>query len=142
MVTSFKKIYWTEHSKIKMRQYSLSKIKILNLLHKPERVEQGIVPGTIALMRTNPAKFANAHRGASQNINNLKLPIRASFGKWQKITPKIKKAPGEVWIMYKDVKDSRKIISVWRYPGVTKPGEQIPVPQDIRNYIENSREFN
>jgi hypothetical protein len=133
MASSFKKIIWTEHSKIKMKQYGLSKIKILNLLHRPERAEQGIVPGTIALMKTNKL-FSN-----DSFKKNLRLQLKVKT----KFTPfRQKKSPGEVWLMYKDIRNQRKIISAWRYPGITKPGEQIPIPQDIRNYIENSKDFN
>ena len=112
-----KKIHWTEHSKIKMRQYGLSKSKLLSILYKPERKEQGIALGTIAVMKTN------------------KIYSKS----------KSKKTPGEVWIMYMDSKDMRKIISVWRYPGISKLGESIPIPEDIRIEIEskikNDNEF-
>jgi len=45
--------------------------------------------------------------------------------------------------MYKDIKkrdegNVRKIISAWRYPGVSKPGEAIPIPDDIKNEILNN----
>ena len=103
------KIFWTEHSKIKMRQYGLSKQKLLGILRRPERKEQGIVPGTTAVMKTNKV-FSRA---------------------------KQKRAPGEIWIMYKDTKDFRKIISAWRYPGISKPGEEIPIPPDIRRELLN-----
>ncbi len=109
MVQQYKKLHWTEHSKIKMRQYGLSKSKLMNILYKPERKEQGIVAGTKAAMKTN------------------KLYSKS----------KTKKAPGEVWLMYKDVKDIRKIISAWRYPGISRPGENIPIPEDIRQEILN-----
>ena len=95
---SFKKNFWTEHSKIKMKQYGLSKQKLLSILYKPERKEQGIAPGTAAVMRTN------------KSYSNKKKT----------------KALGEIWLMYKDVKDIRRIISAWRYPGISKPGEKIP----------------
>lgn len=105
----FRKIVWTDHSKIKMRQYGLSVSKLLQILRKPERKEKGIVDGTTAVMKTNKV---------------------FSLSK-----SKIKKAPGEIWLMYKDVKQGgeniRKIISAWRYPGISKPGETIPVPEDI-----------
>ena len=41
--------------------------------------------------------------------------------------------------MYQDIKNKnlRKIISAWRYPGVSKPGEEIPIPKDIRQEILN-----
>lgn len=40
-----------------------------------------------------------------------------------------KKHPYEVWIMVKDEKARRKIISAWRYPGITKASE--PLPEEI-----------
>ncbi|OGZ67730.1 MAG: hypothetical protein A3D35_03680 [Candidatus Staskawiczbacteria bacterium RIFCSPHIGHO2_02_FULL_34_9] len=114
MVEKYRKIQWTEHSKIKMRQYGLSQTKLINLIHKPERKEQGIVPGTKAVMKTNK----------SYSNNKLKLVVKKPY-------QNVKKSPGEVWLMYKDVKDERRVISAWRYPGVTKPGEEIPIPKEI-----------
>src|ERR1035437_1422312 len=108
MATSFKKISWTQHSEIKMRQYGLSKSKILGILRRPERKEQGIAPGTTAMMKTNKVFF------------KAKKVSLADAWRTQR------KAPGEIWLMYKDVKDFRKIISAWRYPGISKPGEAIP----------------
>jgi hypothetical protein len=120
MTFTFKKIHWTEHSKLKMKQYGLSKQKLLGILSRPERREKGIVPGTLAVMKTNKVFFRE-----------------------KKVTPasawKPRKAPGEIWIMYKDVKiatvPTRKIISAWRYPGISKPGEEIPIPEDIKQEI-------
>jgi hypothetical protein len=43
--------------------------------------------------------------------------------------------------MYKDTIDQRKIISVWRYPGVSKPGEEIPLPPDLKIEIMNNKNF-
>lgn len=126
MAISFKKLHWTEHSKLKMKQYALSKIKLLAILRVPERRELGIVPGTMAVMQTN-----------KKYPKNKKLPLVKN--KWQKqyvlAISNWRKAPGEIWLMYKDVKDFRKIISAWRYPGISKPGEEIPIPEDIRQEI-------
>ncbi|MDP2741182.1 MAG: hypothetical protein Q8O66_00630 [bacterium] len=115
----FKKLHWTEHSKIKMKQYGLSKQKILNILYKPERIERGIVPGTTAAMKTNKVFF-----------KEKKITLSNAWS-----APK--KTPGEIWLMYKDVKDIRRIISAWRYPGISKPGEDIPIPEDIRRELLN-----
>ena len=116
MAQVFRKLFWTEHSKIKMKQYGLSKQKLLGILYRPERKEQGIAPGTTAVMKTNKS-YSNSLQ-------------------------KKKKALGEIWLMYKDVKDPstgsgqvQKIISAWRYPGISKPGEEIPIPEDIRREI-------
>ena len=107
-----------------MRQYGLSKQKLLGILYKPERKEQGIVPGTTAVMKTNKVFFKAKQVTVKQA--------------WEKP----RKAPGEIWLMYKDVKNpstgsgqARKIISAWRYPGISKPGEAIPIPEDIKNDI-------
>ena len=117
MAEKYRKIYWTDHSKMKMRQYGLSKSKILNLLYKPERKEQGIATGTMAVMQTKKV------------YGNLKKPVLNSRT--------VKKAPGEIWMMYRDDEDTRKIISAWRYPGVSKPGEDIPIPREIREELLN-----
>ncbi len=130
LVNKFKKIYWTDHSKIKMRQYGLSISKLLGILRKPERKEKGIALGTTAVMRTNKV------------IKKTKPFFEKEKSKWQFS----KKAPGEVWIMYRDTKirgalgaiPTRKIISAWRYPGISKPGEAIPIPDDIRLELETN----
>ena len=127
MTSEYKKIYWTEHVKVKMRQYGLSKTKLLQLLHRPERKEEGIAPGTVAVMQTKKV-----------------------YSKPQKVfeVKKTLKIPGEIWLMYKDTDPStgsgqamRRIISAWRYPGVSKPGERIPIPQEIRKELLNHFEF-
>lgn len=114
-----KKLFWTKHSKIKMRQYRLSLQKLLGILAKPERKERGIVSGTIAVMRTNVVAA------------KTKPLFQVKKNKWQYG----KRFPGEIWIMYKDAKGERKIISAWRYPGKSKPGESIPIPEDIKEEI-------
>lgn len=116
MPVSFKKTLWTQHSLIKMKQYGLSKQKLLGILHKPERKEKGIAPGTLAVMKTNKTFF----KAKQVTLKNAWAP---------------KKAPGEIWIMYKEARSERKIISAWRYPGISKPGEEIPIPQDIRREL-------
>jgi len=113
----FKKIHWTEHSKIKMRQYGLSKQKIMGIIRKPERCEIGIAPGTLAVMKTNKIFF-----------KEKKITFKSAWKRPQK-------CPGEIWVMYRDDNNFRKIISAWRYPGVSKPGEEIPIPEDIRQEI-------
>ncbi len=78
-----------------MRFYHLSEQRVRRVLHSPKRIEEGIAPGTIAMMQ----------RAGSQ------------------------KHPYEIWTMLVKNKKGRKIISAWKYPGITKPGE--PLPQEI-----------
>ena len=105
--------------KLKMRQYGLSKMKLLNLLQRPDRKETGIADGTMAVMKSNKSFSPSTS-------------LRAG---------KTKKPNGEIWLMYKDNPSTgsgqaiRKIISAWRYPGVSKPGEEIPIPKEIREEL-------
>lgn len=100
-----KNLYWTQHSKMKMRQYSLSKSRVLRVLYNPNRKEKGIVPKTTALMQ----------------------PVSKT------------KKKGEVWLMYQDRRKMRIIITAWRYPGVSPIGEVIPIPEDIRQFLQSKK---
>ena len=39
------------------------------------------------------------------------------------------KHPSDIWVMIQETKVRRRIISAWRYPGRTKPGD--PLPEEI-----------
>ncbi|MEE8131520.1 MAG: hypothetical protein V3T98_00500 [Candidatus Paceibacterota bacterium] len=87
-----KTLFWTNHSKAKMRFYKLSEQRVKRVLNSPKRIEQGIAPSTIAMLQSAGSK----------------------------------KHPYEIWVMIQDKRDKRKIISTWRYPGITKAGEPLP----------------
>ncbi|PIR89362.1 MAG: hypothetical protein COU07_00480 [Candidatus Harrisonbacteria bacterium CG10_big_fil_rev_8_21_14_0_10_40_38] len=103
---------WTRHIKNKMMFYGISTQKIKTILKSPTRREEGIAPNTIAVMKRNDTK----------------------------------KRKEEIWVMYQ-TKEKRKkepsvytlvarqsqkiMISAWRYPGHTKAGAEIPIPEDI-----------
>ncbi len=104
-----KNFYWTSHVKNKMLFYRLSEQKIRTILKSPDRREEGIAPNTSAVMKRND-------------------------------TPKRKE---EIWVMLTDnekiknqssklqFKSKTVLISAWRYPGTSKPGKAIPIPEDI-----------
>lgn len=50
------KIFWTTHSKAKMRQYRFSEKRVLSILRHPTRKEEGIAPNTIASMQITGTK--------------------------------------------------------------------------------------
>jgi hypothetical protein len=98
-------ISWTKHSKEKMRYYQLSENRLKRVLRNPKRIEKGIAPNTTAIMQPTGTK----------------------------------KHPTEIWLMYQ-IKNSKnkkqktkviKIISAWRYPGVSPIGEPPPIPEDV-----------
>ena len=47
------------------------------------------------------------------------------------------KHPYEIWVMMQDSKTERKIISAWRYPGITKVEEKLPeeIMREIRSAL-------
>ena len=48
-----------------------------------------------------------------------------------------KKRPHEIWTMFAALKGGKKkIISVWRYPGTSPKGQEIPIPDEIREEVE------
>ncbi len=107
-----KNYYWTSHSKSKMLQYRISESKVKTILQNPARTESGIALKTIAVMKRND-------------------------------TPKRKE---EIWVMYQilsqnfhNVKlDRNIIISVWRYPGISKK-RNISVPEDTLAMLDKIR---
>ena len=98
------KVFWTTHSKMKMRQYRFSEKRVLKIFRKPDRKEHGIAPGTIAVMQKTGTK----------------------------------KHPTEAWLMYVVLKKPQgiKVISTWRYPGITPVGERPIIPEDTLEEIE------
>ena len=104
------KITWTKHSIRKMRFYGLSENRLKKVLRNPKRKEDGVAPETLAVMQRTGSK----------------------------------KHPTEIWLMYQPTaghpkanqpytyKPQRlKIISAWRYPGISPKGKEIPIPDDI-----------
>ena len=99
---------WTKHSEAKMHQYMLSESRVKRVIRSPLRVEEGIAPKTLASMQKAGSK----------------------------------KHPYEIWVMYVIQKskvgnenfklgNKIKVISAWKYPGITNPGDPIPIPPDI-----------
>lgn len=100
------KLIWTAHAAIKMRFYGLSEYRIKIVINSPKRIERGIASGTLGMMQPSGSK----------------------------------KHPYEIWTMIKDEKTKdgkvRRIISAWKYPGITKPGE--PLPPEIIAEIQEA----
>ena len=92
-----------------MRFYRLSEQRVRRVIHSPTRIEEGIAPTTIAMMQPNKVTSDRQHETWKQ----------------------------ELWVMIKEEKARRKIISAWRYPGMTRPGEPLPpeILRELRNIV-------
>ncbi len=116
------KYQWTNHVKEKMVYYGISEGLIKRIVRFPKRKEEGIAPGTTAVMQPTPSK----------------------------------KRPQEIWAMYKEIRQKAKgksqnqkaagldldipklrIISAWRYPGISPAGKKIPIPDEILQELES-----
>ncbi len=103
---------WTIHAQAKMRQYRLSPARVRRVLHSPRRTEEGVAPKTVAVMQPSSLK--------SKDV-------------WTQ----------EIWVMVQDGPAGRpkvrRVISAWRYPGVTKPRATAVLAAMRREYNEYSK---
>jgi len=108
-----KKIFWTQHAKEKMAFYGLSASRLLRVLTNPKRKEEGIAPGTVAQMV--PALIKRDRQGRQT---------------WR----------SEIWLMYEPLKGgAMRIITAWRYPGISPAREAIPIPDDIIEELKKEK---
>lgn len=113
------KYEWTQHAVFKMKQYGLTAQRVLRVVKNPQRVEEGIVKNTIAVMQPSSMSTKDGKRVWSREIwamyqikvKSEKLKVK-SFG-MQKI----------------------RLISAWRYPGVSPKRD--PIPEDILRELES-----
>lgn len=129
------KYVWTDHAKMKMRHYGLSGQRVVRVIRRPLRTESGVAgDNTVAVMQPQSVR-------------------RGDDGQ--------KTWSGEIWVMYKIVPNDQRarqkdvavadevmaaflarmapqtkrirVISAWRYPGKTAPGD--PLPGEILDEI-------
>ena len=88
----------------KMRYYGLTAQRILRVINHPVRIEEGIAENTTAVIQ--PAS------------------VNRKTGKWS----------SEIWAMYQLEKRKYKIISAWRYPGVSPKRNAVPeeIMEEVR----------
>jgi len=119
IVLAKNKIYWTEHAREKMRYYGLSENRVLRILRHPKRVEEGIAENTTAAM---------------QRAGSVKHPYEI----WMMYQKKVKRqnSKGKSKEDYfNNSEEQIVVISAWKYPGITKPGAEIPIPEEVRNEL-------
>ena len=130
--------FWTEHVKFKMRFYGLSEQKVLGVISSPKRKEEGIVEKTIAVMKPVSPKVVGGKEVWKQEVWVMyQLRRGGAISKSQFL---ISKQNSNYKIQISNVKKDQKtkygilntkykIISAWRYPGVSP--EKNPIPEEI-----------
>jgi hypothetical protein len=117
--------YFTLHSEYKMREYHLSRQRVIRIIRSPQRIETGIVENTVAVMQP-----ASTRRTGGEETWTQELWVM------YKIHPKIKNPNGNGGDILNQ--PELKIISAWRYPGVSP--ERDPIPSEILREIARGLE--
>ncbi len=138
------KYHWTNHVIGKMIYYGLSAERVKRVMRSPHRSEKGIAPDTIAVMC--PSKYVSRNLALRNNNEPARgEPKKPLFWKeeiWVMYTVKKISTPSletENWkLKINNFSQPRKvIITAWRYPGVSKIREAIPIPNDILEELKN-----
>jgi hypothetical protein len=115
------KYEWTQHSIIKMKMYGLTAQRVLRVIKSPVRKEEGVVEKTIAVMQPTSVSTKDGKRVWTSEIWAMYQIKRKSKG------------VGKLASVLQSNKI--KIISAWRYPGVSPKNN--PVPEDVIRELED-----
>ena len=122
------KYEWTNHCVKKMLFYGLSEARVRRVLKSPKRIEEGVAERTTAVMQPSSVKRVNKKEAWSQEI----------WVMYQEKSQKAKVQSQKSGHKDNDFVGRKKIIiSTWRYPGMTKPGKEIYIPEDTLLSLEN-----
>lgn len=117
------KYFWTEHAKFKMKYYGFGAQRILGVIRRPKRKEEGIVENTIAVMQPISPKTI-------KNKVVWKQEIWVMYQNHKTYNTKHKTEEKSISnTRYKIPNTKYKIISAWRYPGISP--QKNPIPEEI-----------
>lgn len=119
--------HFTLHSEYKMREYHLSRQRVIRIIRSPRRTETGIVENTVAVMQPASTKRTNGKETWTQEL----WVMYKVLGQGKLTKSKLEQALNQ---------SELKIISAWRYPGVSP--ERDPIPSDILQEIARGLEEN
>lgn len=112
--------HFTLHSEYKMREYHLSRQRVIRIIRSAHRTETGIVENTVAVMQPASTKRVNGKETWSQEL----WVMYKVMGEAKLTKSKLEKALNQ---------SELKIISAWRYPGISP--ERDPIPSEILQEI-------
>ena len=130
---------FTLHAQYKMKQYGLSEQRVRNVIRHPHRREEGIMPKTVAVMQ--PAGNAvRSHAGKPVwkqeiwvmfTVKNQESGIKNQERGQKKEERKIHSSK---FMIRDSAQQQLRIISAWRYPGVSP--KRNPIPEKILLELE------
>ncbi|KKU89349.1 MAG: hypothetical protein UY20_C0013G0003 [Candidatus Yanofskybacteria bacterium GW2011_GWA1_48_10] len=122
------KYHWTNHVVRKMMYYGLSPDRVKRIIRNPGRVEKGIAEDTIAVMQSAGTKSRPAEVWAMYALSK-KARILS-----ERSESKDDRSLGKLGT---PTTAKKIIITAWRYPGISKVREEIPIPEDILEELKN-----
>ncbi|MFZ1654814.1 MAG: hypothetical protein WBO92_04590 [Candidatus Moraniibacteriota bacterium] len=135
--------YFTLHSEYKMREYHLSRQRVIRIIRSPQRTETGIVENTVAVMQPASTKRTNGKETWSQELwvmYKVQSARQESRSKNQGAENRERRGESQEQSRMSSFLSlpELKIISAWRYPGVSP--ERDPIPADILREIARGLE--
>ncbi|MFZ2299703.1 MAG: hypothetical protein WAW00_01040 [Candidatus Moraniibacteriota bacterium] len=125
---------FTLHAQHKMRQYGLSEQRVRSVIRSPKRREEGIVPRTVAVMQPVSMKKVDGREVWKQEIWVMyQLRRCGANSKFQ--IPNSKQNSNSKFQIPNSAKQQLRIISAWRYPGVSP--KRNPIPDEILRELED-----
>ena len=112
-------IAFTAHARYKMSQYGLSEQKVKGVIRRPQRTETGIVQKTVAVMQPISPKVVNGKMVWKQEVWVMYV-VGSS---------RLTQSESQMNNLMKREARKLRIISAWRYPGVSP--KRSPIPDDI-----------
>ncbi len=120
---------FTAHARYKMTQYGLSEQKVKGVLRNPRRTEKGIAPKTAAVMQPVSPKVVEGKEIWKQEL----------WVMYQKKSAKNSKQEATITDSISgygvSTRGCLKIISAWRYPGVSP--KRSPIPEEIWQELQD-----
>jgi hypothetical protein len=137
------RVVWTRHARAKMAFYGLSEQRVLRVIHTPRRAEEGIAPKTIAVMQPVAVRMPRTEICSKKDPRRGGSSLRGTSARFGSAVPGIEQGPRpkeiwsqEIWVMIQDLGKQRKIVSAWRYPGMTRPRGEVALDAIRREYRE------
>lgn len=125
---------FTLHAQYKMKQYGLSEQKVRSVIRHPQRTEEGIVKQTVAVMQPVSVKKAEGKEVWKQEIWVM-YQLRGSEAICNFQTSISQKKQNTKYKIPNTAQRQLRIISAWRYPGVSP--KRNPIPDEILRELED-----
>lgn len=117
------KLILTKHAEYKMKEYGVSLQKVRGVMRNPKRIEKGIKGGTIAAMQPKSVKNVNGKEIWTQELWVMYTVGDQREKKGRESGKNTETVPEKLQRLLQADDDSIRILSVWRYPGVSDARE-------------------